>query len=172
MQKLAKMTSQWRHINFLGTFLRFLTDFTTCVKISAHLKYFYGNLFFTSIYVILTIFWAKWRHNDVTRKKNWFFSDEFLFYNFLENFSIRGSFLRKLRGVVFAPPPPPVWIGVWNMPLWIGLNNNIFLVWPPYSVTYTRTICFWYFCGSGEYIYTVFFFKIGLGMLNFFPKST
>ena len=122
-QKLAKMTSQWRHINFLGTFLRFLTDFTTCVKISAHLKHFYGNWFLTSIYVILTIFWAKWRHIDVRRKKNRFFSDEFLFYNFLENFSLRGSFLRKLRGgVVFYPTP--VWIGVWNMPVWIGLKST------------------------------------------------
>ena len=82
MQKLAKMTSEWRHSDFLGTFLRLLTDFTTCVKISAHLKHFYGNLFLTPNDVILTVFGAKWRHNDVTPQKKFDFFPSILFYNF------------------------------------------------------------------------------------------
>ena len=105
-QKLAKMTSQWRHINFLGTFLRFLTDFTTCVKISAHLKHFYGNWFLTSIYVILTIFWAKWRHNDVTRKKKSIFFGWISVLQLFGNFQPQGIIFTETEGGAFLTPPP------------------------------------------------------------------
>ena len=110
VQKSPKMTSQWRQINFLTLFLRFLSNFTTCVKISAHLEHFYEKSILSDFSRKMTIFLPKWRHNDVTPIFFSIFDLQFFFHNSWENFSHIEAFFRKLEGGVnIAPPPQSKW---------------------------------------------------------------
>ena len=53
------MTSQWRHIDFLALIV-FLTDFTTCVKISAHEIVIVAKIMSPEY-----IFWSKTKVKDI-----------------------------------------------------------------------------------------------------------
>jgi hypothetical protein len=100
---------KWRHndvrLIFRHFFCVFLSNFTTCGKISAHLEHFYESSILHDFSPKMTIFWPKWRHNDVTPKKKSIFDLQFFFRNFWQNFSPIEAFFRKLEGGVNIDPP-------------------------------------------------------------------
>ena len=104
-QFLYRNWPKWRHSDVISIFWVFFSFFYLYVKISAHLKDFYGNWFLTSNYFILTIFGAKWRHNDVTPKKNRFLPINF-FLQLFGKFQHHWSFFSEVRGGDQNAPPP------------------------------------------------------------------